>query len=120
MVERVFGGEERRGEVEVARGDEQVHVRVLNERAAQRRADVGEPGGRRAPLPALDATAKNVIRQVGLIAELGADVVVKGAGEGRADAGFARVVIGPLADAGNVNAFEAAVEPADRALFVAQ
>ena len=120
MVERIFGGEKWRRKIEVSRSHEEMHVGILDDGAAQRRTDVGKARCRRTPFPAVNATAEHVIGQVGFVAELGADVVVKSAGEGRPDGRFARVIVRALRNPGNVDAFEAAVEPADRTLLVAQ
>src|SRR6185295_15924278 len=66
VAERVFGGEVGRGQVVVAGGHEEPHVRVLGERAAQRLAGVGEHVVA-AEVPALaDAAAQDVVGEVAL------------------------------------------------------
>ena len=93
----VLDGAIRRGQVVVARGDQDLHVRVLGQ-------GVAEGGGRRRvshlglQVPAADALAEDVIGHVALVAQLVADVVVEGGRVRGADGGQAGVEAGPAAD----------------------
>lgn len=77
VIQRVLGGKIGRRHVVIAAGDQQLQVRVLGEGAAQGFAGVGiSVVG--APVPLRDAAAEDVILEVGLEGEFGADVVVEG------------------------------------------
>src|SRR5208337_21752 len=120
VLEGVVDGIEGRGEVKVALSHKQLHVRVLDEGAAQVRAEVGKTLLRRPPVPLGETATQDVIDLIGLVVQLGANVLVENGSERRTDEGQARIVIGSLGDAGFINALEAAVQPPDGAVLVTQ
>ena len=80
MGQRVFGGEVRRRQVEIARGHEELHVGILGQCAAQIVARVRKTfaAATGPPLPGTgDAFAQNVILQVRLVAQFTPHVVVE-------------------------------------------
>ena len=110
MLHRAIG----RGEVEVARGDHHLHVRVLDHGGAQRvgRFRIAHLG---LEVPPAHPLAKNVIRNVALVAQLGAKITVEGGRIGPADGGIAGVGAGPgIRRREILDGFVARIEPADR------
>src|SRR6516162_11144830 len=77
VVERVAGGEERRGQIVISVCYKQFHVGVLDESQTQRFAGVGKSFAGGSPVPFADSTAQYVVLEITLETEIGAHVIVK-------------------------------------------
>src|SRR5262245_23863105 len=105
------------GKVIVAHSHEQLHVGILGKGASECRACI-RVSIVDAPVPLPDPSAKRVILEVALVAELGANVVVECCGEWRPDRDIARIKIGPGPDTKLINPDKPAVEPPHAAALV--
>src|SRR3972149_6157420 len=119
VAQGVLCSEERSRHVEVARGDEDLHIGVAEYRIPQSPAGVRKP-----PLvpevPPSDTAAQNPIVEIALVSKLFADVIVERGGVRRADRRHARIELVLLPRGVAIHSHEAAVEPAHGELLLAK
>jgi hypothetical protein len=77
MLERVIDSREGCSKVKVALSHKHLHIGVLDERATQIGAEVGKALLRRPPVPLGEASAQDLIDLIGLVVQLGANVLVE-------------------------------------------
>src|SRR6266545_2763293 len=90
MRQGVIGGKMRSCEVEIAGGDEQLHVGILGKGVPEVVAGIGI-AVLRFPVPLADSATQREIFQFGIETELAADIIVEGGGVGGADGGDGRI-----------------------------
>ena len=119
MVHRVPGGEVRRGEVEVAVGDEDLQVCVAADGLAQPVAHV-DIFALVVEFPGMGASGQDQIEFFGIVVKLSPDVVVEAGRENARRGGVTGIGLGMVAGAFAVAAFDPAVEAAHGIAFLFQ
>ena len=119
MVDHVFGGQQRGGQVVGSLPDEHFHVRILGHRTTQ-----GFAGGRQCallPFPFfIHLETQRFIRQIGLDSQLGTDVVIECSRIGRCNGDHGGIEFRAFGHCQRLHAFEARIQPSHAALVAAQ